>query len=344
MKIGIVGMGAIGGWLAAGLAAAGHEVSGLARGETLQALRTQGLRFSSGEQTQCWPIHASDKATDLGPQDLVVIALKSQALPSLAPSLAPLIAPHTVVMSAMNGVPWWFFQGFGGALSGTHLQAVDPRGLISQAIPAHQVLGCVVHGSSTTLAPGHVRLKFAQGLILGEPSGGASARLNQWVEVFQQAGFATKASERIQFDTWYKLWGNLTMNPVSALTGASSDLILGDPLVRQFMSQVMLEAKTIGAQLGLPFDQSPEDRHLVTAKLGAFKTSMLQDVEAGRAIELDALVTAVQEIGRLTQIATPFTDALLGLTRLRFGQMGLYEAAPSTTENETRGATAHISS
>jgi 2-dehydropantoate 2-reductase len=320
MKIGIVGMGAIGGWLAAGLAAAGHEVSGLARGQTLQALQTQGLRFSVGDQTSTWPIRASQQAAELGPQDLVVIALKAQSLPAVAPELSPLMARDTVVMSAMNGVPWWFFQGFGGPLAGTHLPSVDPQGRIAQAIPAERVLGCVVHGSSSSASPGHVRLNFGQGLILGEPGGGHSARLTQWVAVFQQAGFAARASAQIQFDTWYKLWGNLTMNPISALTGASSDLILGDPLVRDFMSSVMLEAKAIGERLGLQFEQSPEDRHQVTEKLGRFKTSMLQDVEAGRPIELDALVTAVQEIGRLTQIPTPFTDALLGLTRLRFAQ------------------------
>lgn len=318
MKIGIVGMGAIGGWLAAALAAAGHEVSGLARGQTLLALQTQGLLFSSGEQTQAWPIRAHENAADLGPQDLVILALKAQTLPQVAPKLAPMIGPDTLVMSAMNGVPWWFFQGFGGDLAGSHLQAVDPQGLIAQAIPADQVLGCVVHGSSSTVAPGHVRLNFGQGLILGEPRGGLSPRLSKWVAVFQQAGLAAKASEQIQFDTWYKLWGNLTMNPISALTGATSDLILGDPLVRNLMSQIMEEAKTMGAKLGLRFDQTPEDRHQVTEKLGRFKTSMLQDAEAGRPIELDALVTAVQEIGRLTQTPTPFTDALLGLTRLRF--------------------------
>jgi 2-dehydropantoate 2-reductase len=223
----------------------------------------------------------------------------------------------------MNGVPWWFFDGF-GALAGTRLQAVDPDGAIARAIPAHHILGGVVHASCALEGPGHVRHHFGNGLIVGEPSGQATPRAQALVDTLKAAGFDATLSAQIQKDVWYKLWGNMTVNPVSALTGATTDLIMDDPLVRGFISQVMLEAREIGARIGIPIAQDPEDRHAVTRKLGAFKTSMLQDVEAGRAVELDALVTAVQEMGRLTGVPTPYTDVLLGLARLHARQRGLY--------------------
>jgi 2-dehydropantoate 2-reductase len=229
----------------------------------------------------------------------------------------------------MNGVPWWFFQGFGGQLQDTTLSAVDPEAVIAQAIPAHHVVGCVVHASCSLDAPGVVRHHFGQGLILGEPaaqSGDVSARVQQLVAELKTAGFNASASAQIQKDIWYKLWGNMTVNPISAITGATTDLILKDDLVRDFVSKIMLEAKAIGDQIGIPIAQTPEDRHAVTMKLGAFKTSMLQDVEAGKIVELDALVSVVRELGQLTQVDTPYTDTLLGLSRLHASVRGLYPA------------------
>jgi 2-dehydropantoate 2-reductase len=261
---------------------------------------------------------------ELGVQDLVVLAVKAPALAEVARHIGPLLGPDTVVLTAMNGVPWWFFQGFGGALAGTRLMTVDPTGAIAAALPAAQVIGAVVHASCSMDAPGVVRHHFGRGLILGEPSGAASPRLQALAALLSAAGFEASVSAQIQRDIWYKLWGNMTVNPISALTGATTDLILDDPLLRDFISGVMLEAREIGARLGIPISQQPEDRHAVTRKLGAFKTSMLQDVEAGKPVELDALVGVVRELGQLTGVATPLTDALLGLARVQARVRGLY--------------------
>ena len=316
----MVGAGAIGGWIGAGLARAGCSVNIFARGATLTALQTAGLRMGSEQHA----VKASASAAELGIQDLVVIAVKAPALLEVTNQIGPLIGPNTVVVTAMNGVPWWFLQDFGGTLAGTQLQAVDATGGISTAIPAHHVVGCVVHASCSVDAPGVIHHHFGNGLIIGEPSGQLTPRVQALAELLVRAGFAASVSAQIQRDVWYKLWGNMTVNPISALTGATTDLILDDELVRNFVSSVMLEAKEIGARIGIPIDQQPSDRHQVTRKLGAFKTSMLQDVEAGRAVELDALVTVVRELGGLTGVATPITDALLGLSRLQARVRGLY--------------------
>jgi 2-dehydropantoate 2-reductase len=319
-KVCVVGCGAIGGWLGAGLARAGCQISVFARGATLAALQANGLRLGTEQHN----VQASSDARALGVQDLVVLSVKAPALRDVVRQIGPLIGPRTVVLTAMNGVPWWFFQSFGGALAGTQLQAVDAGGEIAAAIPAANVIGCVVHASCSVDAPGVIHHHFGNGLILGEPSGQASPRVQALAALLTQAGFAASVSPQVQKDVWYKLWGNMTVNPISALTGATTDLILGDELVRNFVSSVMLEAKEIGARIGIPIDQQPSDRHQVTLKLGAFKTSMLQDVEAGKAVELDALVTVVKELGTLTSVPTPFTDALLGLSRLQARMRGLY--------------------
>jgi len=328
-KVCVYGAGAIGGWIGAGLAAADCDVSVVARGATLAALQQHGLRLQSGPasgalQTETHAVRASADPAVLGVQDLVVVAVKAPALLDVARHMAPLLGPDTVVLTAMNGVPWWFLQGFGGSLAGTRLRSVDATGEITAGIPARHVVGCVVHASCSQQAPGVVRHHFGNRLIVGEPTGQTTPRLERLAALLQRAGFETEVSPQIQKDIWYKLWGNMTVNPVSALTGATTDLILGDELVRGFISSVMLEAKAIGARIGIPIDQQPEDRHGVTRKLGAFKTSMLQDVEAGRAVELDALVGAVKELGMLTSVPTPYTDALLGLARLHARVRGLY--------------------
>jgi 2-dehydropantoate 2-reductase len=325
-KVAIVGAGAIGGWLGAHLARAGAQVSVLARGDTLQALQKNGLQMHQSSELLTVPVAASQDAAALGVQDLVVISVKAPALASVAAQVGPLIGPHTVVLTAMNGVPWWFLQGFGGPVEGRSLSSVDPSGAIAQALPAAHIIGCVVHASCSVDAPGVIRHHFGDGLIVGEPSGQATARVQALHALLQQAGFNATLSPQIQKDIWYKLWGNMTVNPVSAITGATTDRILDDELVRGFISNVMLEAKAIGERIGIPIAQAPEDRHAMTRKLGAFKTSMLQDVQAGKPVELDALVSAVRELGQLTQVATPFTDALLGLSRLHARGLGLYPA------------------
>jgi 2-dehydropantoate 2-reductase len=228
-----------------------------------------------------------------------------------------------VVLPAMNGVPWWFAQAI-PALAGAPLDSVDPDGRIAAHIPLERVVGCVVHASTYTPEPGLVVQRMGQGLILGEPAGGVSPRVERLAALLTRAGFEATASADVRQDIWYKLWGNMTMNPVSAITGATVDRIMADPLVLAFCSAAMREAAAVGARIGCTVAQSAEDRHAVTRKLGRFRTSMQNDVDAGRAIELDALVSVVREIAQRLQIATPNIDALLGLTRLFARVRGLY--------------------
>ena len=325
MKVCVVGAGAIGGFLGTRLALEGSaQVSALARGATLAALRVEGWRLQQDGQLARAPVaQASDDPRELGRQDLVVIAVKSPALPALAPTLAPLLAPHTLVLPAMNGVPWWFAAGI-PAIGARPLESVDPGGGIATTIPVAQVIGCVVHASASTAAPGVTLHRMGRGLIVGEPSGGQSERVRNLSALLTRAGFEVSASPRIRYDVWYKLWGNMTMNPVSALTAATADRVLDDELVSGFCAAAMREAAAVGARIGCDVRESAEDRFAVTRKLGVFKTSMLQDVEALRPIELDALVGAVREIGQHVGVATPCIDALFGLTRL-FGRVhGLY--------------------
>ena len=327
MNVAIYGAGAIGGWMGTRLAQAGCEVSVVARGATLEALLMHGLRLESPGRASSAPVRCSANPADLGVQDLVIVAVKAPAMEDVARAIGPLIGADTMVLTAMNGVPWWFFEGFGAQYAGTRLKAVDPEGAVARAIPSKHIIGCVVHASCSVNSPGFVRQHFGNKLIVGEPSGEKTPRIRQLVALLEKAGFETVLSEQIQKDTWYKLWGNMTVNPVSAMTGATTDLIMGDELVRGFISKVMLEAREIGGRIGIPIEQQPEDRHAITRKLGSFKTSMLQDVEAGKPVELDALVTVVKELGELTQVPTPFTDALLGLARLHARVHGLYRAS-----------------
>ncbi|WP_025597556.1 2-dehydropantoate 2-reductase [Burkholderia sp. WSM2230] len=324
MKAAIYGAGAIGGWMGVKLAQAGHEVGVIARGATLAAVREQGLRLIEGGSTHAVNVRAADNPAGLGVQDLVVIAVKGPAMASVAAHIAPLLGPQTIVLTAMNGVPWWFCAGLGGAFAGKRLKSIDPDGAIAAAIPTEQTVGCVVHASCLVEAPGVIRHHQGNGLIIGEAAGRPSERVKALTGMLVAAGFNASMSEQIQRDVWYKLWGNMTMNPISAITGATTDRILSDELARGFVTSIMLEAKEIGARFGIPIDQDPEDRHAVTLKLGAMKTSMLQDVQAGKAVELDALVSAVRELGQLTGVKTPYTDALLGLARLHARTLGLY--------------------
>ncbi len=332
MKITVVGLGAVGGLIAARLALAGHACSAIARGATLRAVREQGLRLRMGGQDQVAHMAAVDDAQALGPQDLVVIALKGQALPELAPALRPLIGAETLIIPAMNGVPWWFLQtpALAQRLAPAQLQldSVDPHGATAAALPLAQVLGCVVHLTCSQPAPGVVVHGFGDRLIIGEPLGAASERVRRVAQLFDSAGFQAEPSTDIRRDIWFKLWGNMTMNPVSALTGATADRILDDPLVRGFMLRTMAEAAAIGEQVGCPIQQSGEERLDVARQMGAFKTSMLQDSEAGRSLEIDTLVGAVHEIGAKLRVPTPNIDTVLGLTRLMARTRGLYPHKP----------------
>ena len=334
MQITVVGLGAVGALIAARLLDAGHSVAALARGQTLAAVREHGIELirpgagpgTSAERRSTHRLPVSDDVQALPAAELVVVALKGPAFAASAQALTPLWADGAMVLPAMNGVPWWFMSTQAGAAA-SPLVSVDPAGSIAAALPLAQVLGCVVHLACSCPRPGQVLHAFGERLIVGEPRGAAfspGARVESVVAALTRAGFQAEASTDVRRDIWYKLWGNMTTNPISALTGASADRIIDDDLVRAFMSRAMGEAAAIGERIGCPIAQSAEDRIGLTRQLGAFKTSMLQDAEAGRPLELDALVGAVREIGQRVGLDTPNIDALFGLTRLMGRQRGLY--------------------
>ncbi|QII00268.1 2-dehydropantoate 2-reductase [Rhodococcoides fascians A21d2] len=328
MKYCVYGLGSIGGHLAASLAAAGADVSVVARGETLKAVRKYGVRVAvpDSDTYQSFTVPVSPDGRDFSAADCVIVSVKATALQSIAGSLAEMIGPETTVLTAMNGVPWWFFDGLDTDLDASRLDSVDPGGQMTRAVPSSQVVGAVVHLSASVLAPGVVRHAAGRRLIIGAPGGNASQahRIEKLQRDLTKSGFDVEISAQIQTDVWYKLWGNMSLNPVSALTGATTDRILADPHLRGFVSRCMSEAGDVGSRLGISIQQKPEDRLLLTQQLGAITPSMLQDAKAGRPIELDALVGAVVEIGRELSVPTPNIDALLGLSRVRGEQQGLY--------------------
>jgi 2-dehydropantoate 2-reductase len=315
MNVGIIGAGAIGGWVAARLALAGNSVSVLARGSTLDALR-HGLSIREHNVSQLAKFRVANDPGELGPQQLLVIAVKAPALADVAGLAGPMISADTLILPMLNGVPWWF-------LDGKPLRSVDPDGRIAAAIPYNRLIGCVVHAACRRTAPDAVEVAHADKLILGEAAVGISDRVERLAAMFEQAGIRAERSDNVRRAIWYKLWGNMTMNPVSALTLATADRILADRELKPFILACMAEAAEIGAAIGCPIGESGEDRMKVTARLGAFKTSMLQDIEAGRAIELEALVGAPREIGRRVGVATPHIDTLYALTRLMAESRGL---------------------
>ena len=325
MKISVVGVGAIGGLLAARLAQAGHQVNALARGATLAAIRERGLVVESRGTKAIVQIEASADAATLGPAELVIIALKAPALRTAAATLRPLIGAGTLVLTAMNGVPWWFMR-HGPKRDDAPLASIDADGAIDRALPHDRALGGVVHMSCSNAAPAHVLHTMGERLIIGEPGGGLSDRVARVAEAIEAGGFTVERSADIRRDLWYKLWGNTTMNPVSALTGAACDRILDEPLVVELMVRAMAEAALIGERIGCPIAQSGIERLALARQLGNFKTSMLQDVEAQRPLELDALVGVVREIGARVDVPTPQLDALYGLTRLLAQAKGLWPA------------------
>jgi 2-dehydropantoate 2-reductase len=247
---------------------------------------------------------------------MLFIAVKAPALPSLASELRPLIGPETIIVPMLNGVPWWFVEGM-------QLKSVDPEGIIAGALPFEQILGCVVHASCSRSQPNRIHVKIADKLIIGEPQGGTSERLARLFAVLDQAGLKPDMTGNVRRSIWYKLWGNATINPMSALVRASCDKILADTECRAWMLEGMAELAAIGAAIGCPISESGEDRMAVTQRLGAFKTSMLQDVDAGRPIELEALLGAPREIAGARGIATPALDRLYGVTRLMAESLGL---------------------
>ena len=323
-RVAVIGAGAVGGVLGARLAAIGVQTSAVARGATLEALRTHGWRLTDGAGG---PVVASADPVDLGPQDLVVLAVKATSLRDAVRAVPPLLGPDTTVLTAMNGVPWWFFaagSGHPAQLRGRRIAAVDPDGAIAAAVPAERLLGGVIHYSAAVAEPGLAVVNAGRDVIVGEPDGSRSERVASVVDLLTAAGFQARLSTRIQADIWYKLWGNMTINPISVLTGVTSDQIVDDPLANEFCQAVMREAAEVGDRIGCHIDDTPADRMAVTRKLGAMTTSMLQDANGGRQIELDALVGAVREIAAAVGVATPATDALMALTRLNARARSLY--------------------
>jgi len=309
MRVAVLGCGAIGGWLAARLARSGVAVSVLARGATLAALRRDGLRLQEAGRDWQGAVPASDDPLELGPHDLVVVAVKGQHLKQAGPQAAALLAPGGKVLSAMNGVPWWFFPD-------RAVQAVDPGGTLHALLPAERVLGSVIHASCQSPAPGRIVHVMGQGWLIGDAAAPGSAIERDCVALLQAAGFDARAEPGIRAALWYKLWGNATTNPISALCAATTDRILDDPLVCAMTDAAMRELAAIGERIGCPVPHTPAERHAITRRLGAFKTSMLQDQQAGRPLELDALLGAPREIAASVGVATPTLDALHGLTRL----------------------------
>jgi 2-dehydropantoate 2-reductase len=314
-SITVVGAGAIGGLIAARLARAGETVNVLARGAQLEAIRRDGLTIVEGESRYTARVNATNESASLGAQDLVIVCLKGQALAQSAASLAPLVGPNTHIVSAMNGVPWWFLNEFGGQYANARLEAVDPGGVVSAALPPAQASGCVVHLSSSIAAPGVIRKGNGNLLIVGASSPHLEERAEAARALLVRAGFDVTAPASIQGEIWAKLWGNMTMNPISALTRSTADVILDDPLTAGLVAAVMAEARTIGEALGIGLALTIEERNAITRKLGAFKTSMLQDVEAGRTLEVEALLGAPYELAKRAGVAAPTLGMLYGLAR-----------------------------
>lgn len=325
-KFCIIGAGAIGGMIATLLARSGATVSVVARGQTLANVKRSGLRlFLDGKLLQT-RIEASDDPSELGIQDYVIVAVKAPSLADIARRMSPLLGPETAVVTAMNGVPWWFFHNAKSMLAGQRLDAIDPHGVIAQSIPASRVIGCVVHIAASVEEPGVIRHQSGRQLIVGEPDGQLTGRLARLAHWLRCAGFACQESRDIHRDVWLKLWANLSMNPISLLTAVTSDRIIDDTLVRQLCISMMEEAARIGAAIGI--SESPPVEKIIekTRSIGAFKMSMLQDLEHRKPVEIDALLTVTHDIGVLVGVPTPFIDAVLGLARLKAKNLGLLES------------------
>jgi 2-dehydropantoate 2-reductase len=327
MKLCVYGAGAIGGTLAVRLAQAGHQVSVIARGAHLEAIRRDGLTLLAGGERHTVRLPAADSGTAFGPQDAVLVGVKAHGLATAAQGIAPLIGPHTAVVPMVNGVPWWFFDGWGGARAGTRLDSCDPDGRIAQAIPAESVLGGVVYFAADSPAPGVVRHNSGNRVILGEPSQRPSARAEALAAAITAAGLDGKASTAIRREIFLKLWGNVCFNPVSVLTGSTTDRMIDDARLHALFMAMMEEVVAVANALGLGITMTAHERIAQARRLGGIRSSMLQDVEAGRAIELDAIVGSVVEIAEKLQVPVPFVSAVFGAVRVKARALGLYPPA-----------------
>jgi 2-dehydropantoate 2-reductase len=324
MKICIFGAGAIGGYMGAKLAQAGADVSLVARGPHLKAMRENGLRLIEEEGETTVKVTASDNAADLGPQDYVIVTLKAHSVPPVVPKIQPLIGENTTIVSGVNGVPWWYFHKVGGPLEGTRLASVDPGNAQWDGFGPDRVLGCVVYPAAEVIEPGVVKHIEGNRFSLGEPGGSKSDRAVALSQALTAAGLKAPVRPKIRDEIWVKLWGNLSFNPISALTHATLDVLCTDPGTREVARNMMLEAQEIAEKLGVKFPIDVDRRIQGGADVGAHRTSMLQDLDQGRPMEIDALVGSVQELGRVTETPTPTIDTVLALVALRGRVGGLY--------------------
>ncbi|HEY0439447.1 MAG TPA: 2-dehydropantoate 2-reductase [Xanthobacteraceae bacterium] len=325
MKICVFGAGAIGGYLAVELALAGQDVSVIARGAHLEAIRQRGLTLRIAGEEKHASVRASDQPSALGRQEYVICALKAHQAHEAADAFRPLLGADTAVVTAMNGIPWWYFYRHGGALEGSHLESVDPGGRQWRSIGPERAIGCVVDPACEVVAPGVIEHHEFNRFTLGEPDGSVSPRVAALSAAMNAAGFDAPVRDNVRWNVWLKLWGNVCFNPISALTHATLDRITSEPSLRTLCKQMMRETKAVSDALGVAIDESMMDRRLAAAgKAIGHKMSMLQDLERGRSMEIDALVTVVQELGRLTGVATPTVDLVLTLVQERASQAGLY--------------------
>lgn len=324
MKVCIFGSGAIGGYLGVQLARTGVDVSLIARGAHLKAMRANGVRLvMDGEEYLANP-RCTDDPSELGPQDYVFITLKAPSLPAAVDSIQPLLGADTGVVTAVNGIPYWYFHRHGGRWEGTVLESIDPGGRQWQVLKPERAIGCVVYPATEVVEPGVIQHVYGNKFPLGEPSGEPTERVRRLSEALTTAGFNAPVLDNIRDEIWLKLWGNLCFNPISALTHATLDVITSDPETRAVARAMMVEAKEIAERLGVHFRVDVERRIDGAGRVGAHKTSMLQDLERGRAMEIDALVTVVQEIGRLVGVSTPTIDTVLALVKQRARIAGVY--------------------
>jgi 2-dehydropantoate 2-reductase len=325
MKICIFGAGAIGGYMGAKLAMAGADVSLVARGPHLAAIADKGLTLiEEGADPITLPVRASANPAELGPQDYVIVTLKAHSVPPVVAAMQPLIGPNTTIVSGVNGVPWWYFHKIGGPLEGTRLASVDPGNVQWDGFGPDRVLGCVVYPAAEVSTPGTIRHIEGNRFSLGEPDGAKSDRATALSQALQSAGLKAPVRPRLRDEIWVKLWGNLSFNPISALTHATLDVLCTDPGTRGVARAMMIEAQAIAEALGVTFPIDVERRIDGGAAVGAHRTSMLQDLDAHRPLEIDALVKSVQELGRITNLPTPTIDTVLALITLRARMGGLY--------------------
>ncbi len=324
MKIAVFGAGAIGGYLAVKLKQAGADVTVVARGPHLAAIREKGLTLKSEGQTTIVHLPATDKGEEAGAQDYVIVTLKANGLIPAALEIAKLMGPETALVTGINGVPYWYFYGLDGPWRDRAVESVDPGGKLWRILPPRQAIGCVVYPAAEVIAPGVIEHTYGNRFSLGEPDGSKSARVEALSQILVKAGLKAPVRTNIRDEIWVKLWGNLAFNPLSALTASTLERLAFRPDLRAVVHAMMQEAEGVGLALGVKFAVSMDKRIEGAGEVGAHKTSMLQDLERGRPMEIDALLGAVVELGALTGQKTPLCDAVLALVRERARQAGCY--------------------